>query len=87
MGSTAGPVSPLLLAFVRILAISNNEQQECGTTLLAHRGGPESPEMDQIVGCGVGCSGQLAEINKLGEQGGEAVTLNASNRILLKRAE
>lgn len=40
----------------------------------------------QIVGCGVGCSGQLAEINKLGEQGWEAVTLNASNRILLKRA-
>lgn len=41
----------------------------------------------QIVGCGVGCSGQVAEINELGEQGWEAVTLNASNRILLKRAK
>jgi hypothetical protein len=41
----------------------------------------------QIVGCGVGCSGQIAQINKLGDQGWEVVTLNASNRILLKRAK
>jgi hypothetical protein len=41
----------------------------------------------QIVGCGVGCSGQVAHINKLGDEGWEAVTLNASNRILLKRAK
>jgi hypothetical protein len=39
----------------------------------------------QIVGCSVGCSGQIAQINKLGEEGWEVVTLNASNRILLKR--
>ena len=41
----------------------------------------------QIVGCGVGCSGQVAHINKLGAEGWEVVTLNASNRILLKRAK
>jgi hypothetical protein len=41
----------------------------------------------QIVGCGVGCSGQIAQINKLGNEGWEVVTLNASNRILLKRAK
>jgi len=41
----------------------------------------------QIVGCGAGCSGQVAEINKLGDEGWEAVTLNASNRVLLKRAK
>jgi hypothetical protein len=39
----------------------------------------------QIVGCGLGCSGQVAQINKLGDEGWEVVTLNASNRILLKR--
>jgi hypothetical protein len=41
----------------------------------------------QIVGCGVGCSGQVEHINKLGEEGWEVVTLNASNRVLLKRAK
>jgi hypothetical protein len=41
----------------------------------------------QIVGCGVGCSGQVAQINKLGDEGWEVVALNASNRILLKRAK
>jgi hypothetical protein len=41
----------------------------------------------QIVGCGVGCSGQIAQINKLGDEGWEVVTLNASNRALLKRAK
>jgi hypothetical protein len=41
----------------------------------------------QIVGCGVGCSGQVDHINKLGDEGWEVVTLNASNRILLKRAK
>jgi hypothetical protein len=40
----------------------------------------------QIIGCGVGCSGQVAHINKLGDEGWEVVTLNASNRVLLKRA-
>lgn len=41
----------------------------------------------QIVGCGLGCSSQVAQINKLGDEGWEVVTLNASNRILLKRAK
>jgi len=41
----------------------------------------------QIVGCGIGCSGQVAQINKLGDEGWEVVTLNASNRVLLKRAK
>ena len=41
----------------------------------------------EIVSCGAGCSGQLAKINKLGDEGWEVVTLNASNRILLKRAK
>jgi hypothetical protein len=41
----------------------------------------------QIVGCGVGCRGQLEQINKLGEEGWETVTLNASNRVLLRRAK
>ena len=48
--------------------------------------GPQKWEY-QIVGCGLGCSGQVAQINKLGDEGWEAVTLNASNRILLKRAK
>ena len=47
-----------------------------------------SPKWEyQIVGCGVGCSGQVTQINKLGDEGWEVVTLNASNRILLKRAK
>jgi hypothetical protein len=41
----------------------------------------------QIVGCGVGCSSQVAQINKLGDEGWEVVTLNASNRVLLKRSK
>jgi len=41
----------------------------------------------QIVGCSVGCSGQVAQINKLGDEGWEVITLNASNRALLKRAK
>jgi hypothetical protein len=41
----------------------------------------------QIIGCGVGCSGQVAQINKLGDEGWEVVTLNANNRILLKRVK
>jgi hypothetical protein len=42
----------------------------------------------KIVGCGgPGCHGQVAEINKLADDGWEVVTLNASNRILLKRAK
>lgn len=42
----------------------------------------------QIVGCGgLGCSHQVDEINKLADQGWEVVTLNASNRVLLKRAK
>ena len=41
----------------------------------------------QIVGCGIGCSGQVAQINKLGDEGWEVVMLNASNRVLLKRAK
>ena len=40
----------------------------------------------QIIGCSAGCSGQVAQINKLGDEGWEVVTLNASNRALLKRA-
>jgi len=57
-------------------------------TLFAHRGCPKHPKWEyQIVGCGVGCSGQVAHINKLGDEDWEVVTLNASNRILLKRAK
>ena len=42
----------------------------------------------KIVGCGgPGCHGQVAEINKLADDGWEVVTLNASNRIFLKRAK
>jgi len=41
----------------------------------------------QIVGCSVGCSSQVAQINKLGDEGWEVVALNASNRVLLKRAK
>ena len=48
--------------------------------------GPQKWEY-KIVGCGAGCSGQVAEINKLGDEGWEVVTLNASNRVLLKRAK
>jgi hypothetical protein len=48
--------------------------------------GPQKWEY-QIVGCGVGCSGQVAHINKLGDEGWEVVALNASNRVLLKRAK
>ena len=48
--------------------------------------GPQKWEYE-IVGCGVGCSGQVAKINKLGDEGWEVVTLNASNRVLLKRAK
>lgn len=48
--------------------------------------GPQKWEY-QIVGCGVGCSGQVDKLNKLGDEGWEAVTLNASNRILLRRAK
>ena len=48
--------------------------------------GPQKWEYE-IVGCGVGCSGQVTKINKLGDEGWEVVTLNASNRVLLKRAK
>jgi len=48
--------------------------------------GPRKWEYE-IVGCGVGCSGQVAKINKLGDEGWEVVALNASNRVLLKRAK
>ena len=41
----------------------------------------------QIIGCGLGCRGQVDQINKLADQGWEVVTLNASNRVLLKRAK
>ena len=43
----------------------------------------------QIVACGLGCRGQsqVDQINKLADQGWEVVTMNASNRVLLKRAK
>jgi hypothetical protein len=41
----------------------------------------------QIVGSGFVGSGQVDRLNKLGEEGWEAVTLNASNRVLLRRAK
>ena len=41
----------------------------------------------EIIGCGLGCRGQVDQINKLADQGWEVVTLNASNRVLLKRAK
>jgi hypothetical protein len=41
----------------------------------------------RIVSCRVGCSGQVEDINKLADEGWEVVTLNASNRALLKRAK
>ncbi len=41
----------------------------------------------QIIGSGFKSSNQVDQINKLGEDGWEAVTLNASNRILLRRAK
>jgi hypothetical protein len=41
----------------------------------------------QIVGSGFAGSGQVDKLNKLGEDGWEVVTLNASNRVLLRRAK
>ena len=41
----------------------------------------------EIVGSDFGGNGQVDKINKLGEEGWEVVTLNASNRVLLKRAK
>lgn len=41
----------------------------------------------QIVGSGFVGSGQVDKLNKLGEDGWEVVTLNASNRVLLRRAK
>jgi hypothetical protein len=41
----------------------------------------------QIVGSGFVGSGQVDKLNKLGEEGWEVVTLNASNRVLLRRAK
>jgi hypothetical protein len=41
----------------------------------------------QIVGSGFAGSGQVDKLNKLGEEGWEVVTLNASNRVLLRRAK
>ena len=39
----------------------------------------------QIVGSGFAGSGQVDKLNKLGDDGWEVVTLNASNRVLLRR--
>jgi hypothetical protein len=41
----------------------------------------------QIVGSSFAGSGQVDKLNKLGEEGWEVVTLNASNRVLLRRAK
>ena len=41
----------------------------------------------QIVGCNLGCRGQVDQINKLADQGWEVVTVSATNRIILKRAK
>ena len=41
----------------------------------------------EIVGSGFGGNGQVDKLNKLGEEGWEVVTLNASNRVLLRRAK
>ena len=41
----------------------------------------------QIVGSGFAGSGQVDKINRLGDEGWEVVTLNASNRVLLRRAK
>jgi len=41
----------------------------------------------QIVGSSFSGSGQVDKINQLGEEGWEVVTLNASNRVLLRRAK
>ena len=41
----------------------------------------------QIVGSGFAGSRQVDRLNKLGEDGWEVVTLNASNRVLLRRAK
>lgn len=39
----------------------------------------------QIVGSGFVGSGQVDKLNRLGEDGWEAITINASNRVLLRR--
>jgi hypothetical protein len=41
----------------------------------------------QIVGSGFAGSGQVDKLNRLGEDVWEVVTLNASNRVLLRRAK
>jgi hypothetical protein len=41
----------------------------------------------EIVGSSFAGSGQVDKLNKLGEEGWEVVTLNASNRVLLRRAK
>jgi hypothetical protein len=41
----------------------------------------------EIVGSSFAGSGQVDRLNKLGEEGWEVVTLNASNRVLLRRAK
>lgn len=41
----------------------------------------------QIVGSGFTGSGQVERLNKLGEDGWEAITINGSNRVLLRRAK
>jgi hypothetical protein len=41
----------------------------------------------EIVGSSFSGSGQVDKLNKLGEEGWEVVTLNASNRVLLRRAK
>jgi len=60
----------------------------CGPTVLASRGGQSRQKWEyQIVGSGFVGSGQVDKLNKLGEEGWEVVTLNASNRVLLRRAK
>jgi hypothetical protein len=41
----------------------------------------------EIVGSTLGGNGQVEKLNKRGEEGWEVVTLNASNRILLRRVK
>jgi hypothetical protein len=41
----------------------------------------------QIVGSSLAGHVQVEKLNELGEQGWEVVTLNASNRVLLRRAK